>query len=148
MNPKTIISVFFCMVFAVFCLEGCDSTSTAVKKDTPRIINVDASIIGTWKIVETNAMGSDLDMVTTYAFTEDGKCRKKNIFDGYAEEIMGVYSLLKNTLTIDFENNVNETFEFSFESKDKLKMIIIVDQTKLIYSLDRQKVFTNIPKTE
>ena len=99
-------------------------------------------ILGSWKIVETNTM-DDLESEIRYDFTREGKCRKKNIFNGYAEEYVGVYEIAKKgrkifQLNIRFEGGATEDYLFFFETRDRLNMTIIVDQAKLIYILDRQ----------
>ena len=125
------------------CLLGSSSVEAARKKKLNLSLEkCEKLILGCWKIVETNTMG-ELDNEVKYDFSVEGKCRKKNIFNGYAEEFVGAYTLGKKKkkeflLHLKFESGTEETYVLFFETKDRINMTFIVDQAKLIYVLDRQ----------
>ena len=131
-------------VFLSFCLlDVSPAKARSKKKLRLSLEKCEKTILGCWKIVETNTM-TEMDNEIRYDFCNEGKCRKKNIFNGYAEEFICKYTIGKKKereflLHIKFENETEETYDLFFESKDRINITIIVDQAKLIYILERQK---------
>lgn len=147
MNKTSMQKTLFIFLTSLILLLSCSlfpSFGFAAKKKIMRL-KLDEClevIIGSWKIVETNTM-DELGTEIRYDFTREGKCRKNNVFNGYAEEYVGVYEIKKKgrklfCINIIFEGGISEDYLFFFESRDRLNMTIIVDQAKLIYILERQ----------
>ena len=149
------VRVVFTVFFVMIVLSGCETQSgqkTSKSKNSrfkgkERFLSISLDeaaelLYGSWEIIETNVMGSDLQSKTLYTFKRVGlKCRKQNIFEGYVEEIIGNYvverKVNKNYLTIDFENGTKEEFDFYFEAKNTLRTNALVDEFMLKYILKR-----------
>ncbi|MBN1521855.1 MAG: hypothetical protein JW928_04915 [Candidatus Aureabacteria bacterium] len=142
------ISIFMLVIiFVLIC--GCETTTKRVR--TPARVSSEASmsieemersIIGTWNVIQTSTTDETLENEMKYTFMSEGnRCRKKNLFHGYFEELTGIYTMRKrgqtNYLTIRFDNGYEEKFTFFFQNQNRLSMTYLTGQYKYEYVLER-----------
>ena len=132
-------------------LSGCETTTptqaykTTSKKSQPlytSIADVEKQLIGTWNVVQTSTTEDELENETKYTFQDEGRrCKKKNLFHGYFEELAGTFSLRKKGsktyLTIRYDNEFQEKFIVRFENKNRIHMTYLTGKYTFDYVLER-----------
>jgi hypothetical protein len=106
------------------------------------LADVEKRLIGTWNVTAMGGTNEKLENETKYSFISEGrKCRKKNLFHGYFEELQGTYTLSrkggKDILLITFDNGYEEKMELSFESESRMRLVYISGKYRYNYTLER-----------